>query len=66
MTEITEIMATSTDYEELKHVWTEWRNTAGKPIREQYKQFIQLQNKAAQANGTQLEIDSDASRHHSR
>lgn len=28
--DLTEIMATSTDYEELKYVWTEWHNQVNK------------------------------------
>ena len=39
-------MAKSRDYEELKEVWINWRNSAGKPVRELYKEYVQLGNKA--------------------
>ncbi len=44
-------MATSTDYNELEYVWTQWREVAGKPIRQQYIEFVALNNKAADLNG---------------
>jgi len=43
-------MATSTDYDELEYVWVEWRNAAGRTVRKQYLEFVDLNNKAAQAN----------------
>ena len=49
-------MATSTDYEELEYIWTEWHKEAGKPIREQYLEFVSLNNKAAVLNGTSRSI----------
>jgi hypothetical protein len=39
-------MAKSRDYEELKETWIEWRNSAGKPIRELYKEYVKLDNLA--------------------
>ena len=44
-------MATSTDYDELEYVWTEWRNAAGRPIRKNYTDFVELNNRAAKLNG---------------
>lgn len=52
--DLTEIMATSTNYNELEYVWTQWREVAGKPIRQQYLEFVELNNKAAVLNGTTL------------
>ncbi|KAK4008639.1 hypothetical protein OUZ56_013772 [Daphnia magna] len=49
--DLTVIMATSTDYNELEYVWTKWREAAGKPIRKQYLEFVALNNKAANLNG---------------
>ena len=54
--DLTEIMATSTDYDELEYIWTEWHNVAGKPIRDQYLEFVSLNNKAADLNGTSRSI----------
>jgi peptidyl-dipeptidase A len=44
-------MATSTDYNELEYIWTEWHANAGKPAREKYIEFVALSNKAAELNG---------------
>jgi len=49
--DLTEIMASSRDYDLLEEVWTKWRDAAGKPIREDFKTYVDLQNKAARANG---------------
>jgi peptidyl-dipeptidase A len=49
--DLTEIMATSTNYTELEYVWTQWREEAGKPVRQQYIEFVALNNKAATLNG---------------
>jgi hypothetical protein len=43
-------MAKSRDYEELKETWINWRNSAGKPIRELYKEYVKLENLAADKN----------------
>jgi peptidyl-dipeptidase A len=44
-------LATSTDYDELQYVWKEWRDNSGKKMREHYKKYVRLSNKAAVANG---------------
>lgn len=44
-------MAKSRDYDELKEAWVNWRNSAGKPIRGLYEEYVKLGNKAAVANG---------------
>jgi hypothetical protein len=43
-------MAKSRDYEELKETWINWRNSAGKPIRELYKEYVKLIKLAAVKN----------------
>lgn len=53
--DLTVIMATSTDYNELEYVWTKWREAAGKPIRKQYLEFVALNNKAADLNGNKID-----------
>ncbi len=50
-TDLTNIMAKSRDYEELRETWLNWRNSAGKPIRDLYKEYVVLGNKAAVLNG---------------
>lgn len=49
--DITDFMATSTNYDGLQYVWTEWHHAAGRPIREDYKQYVTLMNNAAHQNG---------------
>lgn len=48
-------MATSRDYDLLEEVWTKWRDAAGKPIRNDFKTYVDLQNKAARANGKKFD-----------
>ena len=49
-------MATSTNYDELEYVWSEWRNAAGRTVRKQYIEYVDLNNKAAKANGRFLSL----------
>jgi len=48
---IDDVYALSRDYDELAHYWNQWRDAAGKPIRDQYVQYVQLNQKAAGLNG---------------
>lgn len=48
--ELTEVMATSNDPEELKHIWVEWRNATGKKVRPLYGKYVELSNLAARLN----------------
>lgn len=48
--EITEIMATSTDYDELKYTWEQWHNKSGALMRNDYKQYVEISNEAATLN----------------
>lgn len=50
LTDVRDIMKKSRDEEELRHIWAEWHNKGGNPIRELYEQFVPLANKAAQLN----------------
>ncbi|OXA43749.1 angiotensin-converting enzyme [Folsomia candida] len=49
--EIEAILSTSRDPAELAYVWEAWRDVSGRQIRETYKDYIALSNKAAEANG---------------
>ncbi|XP_053555757.1 angiotensin-converting enzyme [Bombina bombina] len=49
--DLTEILAKSRDYNELLFVWKGWRDSSGKQIREKYKRYVELSNRAAQLNG---------------
>ncbi|GLH07210.1 Angiotensin-converting enzyme [Gryllus bimaculatus] len=46
-----EIISKSRDYDELTYVWKAWRDASGKLMRENYKKYVQLNNKAAKMNG---------------
>ncbi|XP_050313068.1 angiotensin-converting enzyme-like [Anthonomus grandis grandis] len=48
--DLVNILATSRDPEELKHVWVEWRNSIGPKCRELYNQYVNLSNEAARLN----------------
>uniref|UniRef100_A0A3Q2EBE3 Angiotensin-converting enzyme n=1 Tax=Cyprinodon variegatus TaxID=28743 RepID=A0A3Q2EBE3_CYPVA len=49
--DLQKIMAESRDYNELLFAWKGWRDAAGKVIREDYKRYVELANKAATLNG---------------
>lgn len=57
-------MAESRDYDELLFAWKGWRDSAGKVLRQDYKRYVELANKAATLNGmtfhfyVQLEINT--------
>lgn len=44
------IMSHSRDWDELQHVWTEWRRNTGRRIRDLYEQLVDLTNQAARLN----------------
>ena len=50
-------MAESRDYDELLFAWKGWRDSAGKVLRQDYKRYVELANKAATLNGTPSESD---------
>ena len=49
--ELTERLAESRDPKELEYYWTYWRKVTGKEIKEMYKEYVNLTNKAARLNG---------------
>ncbi|XP_053212228.1 angiotensin-converting enzyme-like [Panonychus citri] len=49
--DITRIMDESRNYEELKSIWSQWRDVTGKTMRSKYLKYVQLSNEAAQLNG---------------
>ncbi|KAI1887172.1 hypothetical protein AGOR_G00203390 [Albula goreensis] len=49
--DLNKIMAESRDYDELLFAWEGWRNASGRILREDYKKYVQLANKAARLNG---------------
>lgn len=44
-------MAVSEDFDELAYIWKEWRDASGKNMRDDYKVYVELSNKAAAMNG---------------
>ncbi|CAN8014739.1 unnamed protein product, partial [Ixodes persulcatus] len=48
---IKNILQDSMDYDELLHVWNEWRRVSGRPLKAQYSRYVELQNEAAKING---------------
>jgi len=52
--EISSIMTNSENYDELQWAWKEWRDKSGKLIREDYKKYVEISNKAAVLNGESL------------
>ncbi|XP_051894867.1 angiotensin-converting enzyme isoform X2 [Pristis pectinata] len=49
--DLTHILATSTDYNELLFAWKGWRDASGKKMRTNFKRYVTLSNKAATLNG---------------
>ncbi|XP_071782790.1 angiotensin-converting enzyme [Centroberyx gerrardi] len=49
--DLQKIMAESRDYDELLFAWKGWRDAAGKALRQDYKRYVELANKAAKLNG---------------
>lgn len=48
--ELTHILETSRNPDELKHVWLEWRNAVGPKCRNLYNEYVNLSNEAASLN----------------
>ena len=57
VSDLQKIMAESRDYDELLFAWKGWRDSAGKVLRQDYKRYVELANKAATLNGTPSESD---------
>jgi peptidyl-dipeptidase A len=50
------LMASSENFEELKWTWEQWHEKSGKLMRQDYKSYIELMNKAATANGRRRKL----------
>ncbi|XP_029345454.1 angiotensin-converting enzyme [Acyrthosiphon pisum] len=48
--DITDILANSTDVNELTYMWVQWREATGKKIRPLYPEYVKLNNEAARLN----------------
>jgi peptidyl-dipeptidase A len=48
--EIENRFAESTDYDELEWLWTQWHQASGAKMRNDYKIYVELMNRAAEAN----------------
>ncbi|KAE8744402.1 hypothetical protein FOCC_FOCC008955, partial [Frankliniella occidentalis] len=48
--EVEGVMSKSRDYDELTYTWKAWHDASGKRMRADYKNYVELQNKAAVAN----------------
>ncbi|CAH1773416.1 unnamed protein product [Owenia fusiformis] len=48
---LTRILAESRDYDKLLWAWFGWRNVSGRKMRNLYKEFVNISNEAARANG---------------
>ena len=49
--DVKNIITNSRDPEELQYYWEQWREQTGQKYLEQYKQYIDLYNEAAELNG---------------
>ncbi|XP_076042803.1 angiotensin-converting enzyme-like isoform X2 [Oratosquilla oratoria] len=49
--DIRRLMANSRNPDELRHLWQEWRDAAGRPNRDRFERFVELTNRAARLNG---------------
>ena len=49
--DVKRIMSESRDPEELQYYWEQWREQTGQKYLDQYKQYIDLYNEAAELNG---------------
>lgn len=56
VSDLQQIMAESRDYNELLFAWQGWRNASGRELRQDYKRYVQLANKAATLNGKVFKI----------
>ncbi|CAH1131593.1 unnamed protein product [Ceutorhynchus assimilis] len=48
--DLNKIMAKSRNWDELQHVWTEWRRQTGQKMKDLYEQMAQVSNTAAKLN----------------
>lgn len=46
-----DIMDDSKDYDKLQYTWQQWHEKAGRPMRDDFKTYVDIMNEAAAANG---------------
>lgn len=51
-----EILRTSRDPDELKHVWVEWRKVSGQKFRVMFEHYVALSNEAATLNSEYMSV----------
>jgi peptidyl-dipeptidase A len=51
VSDVEKIISESRDYEELKYVWSQWRDASGAKMRTNYQNYVTYSNQAAEANG---------------
>ncbi|XP_054712126.1 angiotensin-converting enzyme-like [Uloborus diversus] len=49
--DLTELLRGSRNFDELKHVWSQWRDKTGKKMKGHFLKYVQLTNEAARLNG---------------
>lgn len=49
--DVTKIMAHSRNPDELAHIWKEWHDRIGPPMKNKFMRYVQLANQAARMNG---------------
>ena len=50
------LMGSSEKFEEMQWTWEQWHEKSGKLMKEDYKSYIELMNKAAKANGAVAKV----------
>lgn len=53
--DLTHIMATNRNWDELQHIWTEWRRHTGHNIKDAFEQMAHISNEAAKLNSKRLQ-----------
>lgn len=49
--DVRRLMAHSRNIEELGHVWKEWHDKTGPPMKNKFMRYVQLANQASRMNG---------------
>ncbi len=52
-------MASSRSYKRLLYAWEGWHNASGVPLKQYYPRFVELSNKASQADGKNFPLTFD-------
>ena len=51
LSDLTDVMAGSTNWDELEWAWEGWRDATGRQMPDMYEEFVGYQNQAAVMNG---------------